>query len=86
MKEDHCSYRSNFCSCEKKKSEKIQAFTGFEPLPLCDTGFRLSFCNCKSCVYDCDDLLSYTGNNDYAIIITIMILVMIIVNIIILKS
>ena len=21
--------------------------------------FRLSFCNCKSCVYNCDDLLSY---------------------------
>ena len=27
MKDDHCSYRRNFCSCEK-----IQACTGFKPL------------------------------------------------------
>ena len=31
MKEDHCSKRHNFCSCEKK-AKKIQACTGFEPL------------------------------------------------------
>ena len=24
--------------------------------------FRLSFCNCKSCVYSCDDLLSYNSS------------------------
>ena len=32
MKEDHRSYTHNFCSCEKKKPEKIQACTGFESL------------------------------------------------------
>ena len=34
LKEDHCSYRRNFCSCEKKAWKKIQACTGFEPWPL----------------------------------------------------
>ena len=24
--------------------------------------FRLSFCNCKSCVFNCDDLLSYNSS------------------------
>ena len=24
--------------------------------------FRLSFCNCKSCIYSCDDLLSYNSS------------------------
>ena len=45
MKVDHCSYRRNFCSCEKKAWKKI-----------------FSFRNCKSCVYDCDDLLSYNSS------------------------
>ena len=31
-KEDHRSYRRNFCSCEKKAWKKIQVWTGFEPL------------------------------------------------------
>ena len=82
MKEDHRSYRHNFCSCKKKAWEKIQACTGFKPLTfatlvqhstiertldLCNTGvafffFRLSFRNCKSCVYNCDDLLSYNSS------------------------
>ena len=44
MKVDHCSYRRNFCSCEKKVWKKI-----------------LSFCNCKSCVYNCDDLVAYNS-------------------------
>ena len=43
-KEDQRSYRRNFCSCEKKAWKKK---------------FRLSFRFCKSCVYNCDDLLSY---------------------------
>ena len=38
----------NFCSCEKKAWKKIS---------------RLSFRNCKSRVYICDDLLSYWGIN-----------------------
>ena len=34
MKEDHRSYRRNFCSCEKKDWKKKNQFcTGFEPLP-----------------------------------------------------
>ena len=45
VKVDHCSYRRNFCSCEKKAWKKI-----------------LSFCNFKSCVYDCNDLLSYNSS------------------------
>ena len=33
MKEDHCSKRHNFCSCEKLEGlKKIQACMGFEPL------------------------------------------------------
>ena len=32
MKEDHRSYRRNFCSCEREPEKKIQACTGFEPL------------------------------------------------------
>ena len=43
MKGDHRSCRRNFCSCE----EKAWFFS------------RLSFRNCKSCVHNCDDLLSY---------------------------
>ena len=55
----------------KESLKKIQACTGFES--FYDTGvteikgsnpvqawifFRLSFCNCISCVYNCDDLPS----------------------------
>ena len=32
MKEDHRSYRRNFCSCQKKAWKKSQACKGFEPL------------------------------------------------------
>ena len=31
LKEGHCSCMCNLCSCEKRKPEKIQAYTGFEP-------------------------------------------------------
>ena len=41
MKVDHRNYRCNFCSGEKKAVKK----------------FRLSFRNCKSCVYNCNDYL-----------------------------
>ena len=75
MKEDHRSYRRNFCSC---------ACTGILTLDLCDTGgalYQLSsqvnweqvvelvrykqavkVINCKSCVNNCDDLLSYSSS------------------------
>ena len=42
---EHCT-----CIVEVKGSNTLQAWFFF---------FRLSFHNCKSCVYNCDDLLSY---------------------------
>ena len=103
MKEDHRSYRRNFCSCEKTVrhsnprplrylcsalpliiilsrvyNEPIQrpapcwlvSSVGKNAAPVSQMSrvrilykpeliFRLSFRNCKSCVYNCDDLLSY---------------------------
>ena len=72
MKEDHRSYRRNFCSC---------ACTGIRTLDLCDTGgalyqlssqanwvvelvryIQVKVINCKSCVNNCDDLLSYSSS------------------------
>ena len=32
MKDDNRSYRRNFCAVAKRKTEKIEACTGFEPL------------------------------------------------------
>ena len=67
-------YRRNFCSCEKEawKNSGLYIREGFEPLtsaipcrdqefksPTSLNFFRLSFGNCKSCVYKCDDLFSY---------------------------
>ena len=48
VKEDHRSYRCNFCSCGKKAWKQFRLVWEFS----------LSFCNCKSCIYNCDDLFS----------------------------
>ena len=66
MKEDHHSYIRNFWSCEKKAWKKfrlvrctgIAEVKGSNPVQAW-IFFRLSFRNCKSCVYNCDDLPSY---------------------------
>ena len=41
MKEDHRSYRRNFCSCEKKTCKKNLGLYGIRTLDLCDTGAAL---------------------------------------------
>ena len=40
MKEDHGSYRRNFCSCEKK-GRKNSGLYGIRTLDLCNTGATL---------------------------------------------
>ena len=55
MKKDHRSYRRNFCSCGKG-SLKEKSRTGLN-------FFRFAFRNCKSCVYNYHDLLSYKRTN-----------------------
>ena len=52
-KVDHRSYRQNSCSCKKRTEKNIF------PYKPEFVFFRLSFCNCISCVYNCDDVLSY---------------------------
>ena len=51
MKKDHRSYRRNFCSCGKGSLKK--------KIPYRPEFFR----NCKSCVYNYHDLLSYKRTN-----------------------
>ena len=41
MKEDHRSYRRNFCSCEKKAYKKNLGLYGIRTLDLWDTGAAL---------------------------------------------
>ena len=56
MKVDHRSYRRNYTfAVAKRKPErkKFRLVRDSNPWPL------LSFHNCKSCVYNCDDPLSY---------------------------
>ena len=57
----------------KRKPEKNSGLYGIRTLDLCDTGatsnpvqawifFRLSFRNCKRCVYNCDDHPSFNSS------------------------
>ena len=41
MKEDHRSYKRNFCSCEKKALKKKKGLYGIRTLDLCNTGAAL---------------------------------------------
>ena len=50
MKVDRHSYRPNFCSCETKAWKK----SGLYRISL-----NFFFRDCKSCIYNCDDLLWY---------------------------
>ena len=54
LKEDHRSYIRNLCSCEKKAITEVK---GSNPVQAW-IFFRLSFRNCISCVYNCNDLPS----------------------------
>ena len=40
MKQDHRSYKRNFCSCEKKAWKKLGLY-GIRTLDLCNTGAAL---------------------------------------------
>ena len=41
MKEDHRSYKRNFCSCEKKALKKKLGLYRIRTLDLCNTGAAL---------------------------------------------
>ena len=41
MKEDHRSNNATFAVAKRESLKKNQAFTGFEPFDLCDTGAAL---------------------------------------------
>ena len=70
INEDHRSCIRNLCSCEKNSglckmrtldlcdTGAARRGQGFESRSSLNIFFRISFCNCTSCVYNCDDLHS----------------------------